>query len=415
MKSLLDFIKAFLRNNGQFVFLSLLIAKICAFAGSVLMVRILPENEFGVLTIAATVFAVFSPFSGFGSTQSLMRFGSLCDDEKAKSELSDYLFKKGFINQLLLSIVFFLFAFVYINQYSQIFLIFSFFTIRLVGVYFFYHIQSERRIHFKNRDFARMNNVVNISGLLMMLLFTYYWGLLGYLIANALAPFISLFWFQGSIKNAAPDLHQFGKKEIWSFALHASSTALLSDAFFSADILLLSFFKDENAVANYKIAILIPSNITFLALSFLQSDYPVLAKNFRSKEFLKNYIFNYYKIFIPVSAAIFISGYFLSGFIMKIFFGAEYMDNSFVFSLFLLAFCGSMLLRNLYGNLLAAVGMMKKNTLYSALSIIILSFFAFLLVPKDGLEGMAVAMSISLTLMGFFLMFSFLNYLRKLK
>ncbi|MGE8433792.1 oligosaccharide flippase family protein [Chryseobacterium joostei] len=415
MNSLKDFIRAFFANKGQHVFLSLLITKICAFSGSLFMIRILPEKDFGLLSIVASVFAIFAPFSGFGSSQSLIRFGSLSGSDDEKKELSAYLFRKGFLYHLILSAIFFLLAFFYVTHYLYIFYIFFFFTIRLIGVYFLSHIQAERRIYLKNKEFAMVNNVVNISGLLMMIVFSLFWGLYGYLIANAISPFLSLFWFKGPLPKITNLSLKFTTKEIWSFALHASITALLSDAFFSADILLLNFFKNESVVANYKVALLIPANITFLALSFMQSDYPVLAKNHRNKSFLRNYIINYYKIFIPISLLILIVGCFFSSFIIRIFFGEQYTDNSFVFSLLLGVFCGSMLLRNLYGNLLSAVGLMKMNTFFSILSLLLLAVFSYFLVPKSGVVGMAISLGATLTFVGFLMMFSFFSYLRKLK
>ncbi len=414
MKSLEDFIRAFFANKGQHVFLSLLITKICAFSGSLFMIRILPEKEFGLLSIVASFFVVFVSCSGFGSFQSLIRFGSLSNSDEEKKELAEYLLKKGFINQLILSMVFFLISFLYVSHYYYIFYIFFFFTIRLIGVYFFSHIQAERRVYLRNDEFARINNVVNISGLILMIVFSIFWGLYGYLVANAIAPFISLFWYKRSFGIKKP-LLRYTKKEIWSFAIYASLTALLSDAFFSADILLLNFFKDETAVANYKAALLIPANITFLALSFMQSDYPVLAKNHLNKSFLINYIVNYYKIFIPISLIILITGCLFNSMILKLFFGVNYLDNSLEFSILLAAFCASMLLRNLYGNMLSAVGLMKRNTFFSIFSLILLAAFSYFLVPKFGVMGMAVSLAATLTIIGFSMMFSFLAYLRKLK
>ncbi|UOU99544.1 hypothetical protein MUU74_06190 [Chryseobacterium daecheongense] len=260
-----------------------------------------------------------------------------------------------------------------------------------------------------------LNNIVNILGLLMMIIFSIFWGLYGYLLANVIAPFLSLFWYKRSLWNIKSPLLRFTKKEIWSFAIHASITALLSDAFFSVDILLLNFFKNESVVANYKVALIIPANITFLALSFMQSDYPILAKNYRNKSFLINYMINYYKIFIPISFLILVTGCFLSRTILWLFFGMQYTDNSFSFSLLLAAFCSSMLLRNLYGNMLSAVGLMKRNTFYSILSLILLVGFSYFLVPKYGAVGMAVSLSTTLTIIGVLMMFSFFAYLRTLK
>ena len=111
MKGLKEFLLQFFRNKGQHVFFSLLIAKISAFLGSLFIIRILPESEFGTISIVASVFAIFVPFSGFGSQQSLLRFGSLGDELTTKKALSKYLFIKGVGFQVLLSVLFLVISF----------------------------------------------------------------------------------------------------------------------------------------------------------------------------------------------------------------------------------------------------------------------------------------------------------------
>ena len=413
MKSLQEFLRNFFANKGQHVFLSLLIAKVSAFLGALFIIRLLPENEFGTLTIVASVFAIFAPFSGFGSQQSLLRFGSLGEGESEKKALAKYLFFKGFGYQILLSIIFLVVSFFYINRYEDIFYIFLFFTVRLIGSYFFNHIQSEFRIFGNNRQFARVNNVVNVFGLILLLTLTYFFGLKGYLFAIAATPFLALIWFKKENFQAVGDF-KFTKKELWNYGLHASGTALLSDTLFSADVLLLSFLMNENAVANYKVAILIPANITFLALTFMQTDFPILAKNFENKHFLRSYVENYYKIFIPVSVGIFFVGFLFKTEILHLFFSSKYADNSWVFIILLAGFCINMLLRNLYGNLLSAVGKMKINTVVSLLTLILLVLLSFLLVSKFEVLGMALSLSLSMLMNGLALMFSFHLYLKNL-
>lgn len=415
MKNLRNFIGDFFNNKGQHVFLSLFIAKICAFLGSLFIIRILPENEFGTISIVASVFAIFIPFSGFGSQQSLLRFGSMSEDLAEKKTLSNYLLKQGFIYQLLLSSLFLLISLFYVNKYEDIFYIFLLFTIRLVGFYFLNHIQSEFRILGNNRGFARITNIVNISGVLLLLILSYYFGLKGYLVAIAITPFIAFFWFKKEYLFSVVENFSFTKKEIWNYGLHAAGTALLSDTLFSADVLLLSFLMNETAVANYKVAILIPANITFLALTFMQSDFPILAKNYRNKNFLTSYITNYYKIFISVAVGIFLMGFIFKTEILQVFFSERYADNSWVFTILLAGFALNMLLRNLYGNLLSAVGLMKMNTSISILTLIMLVIFSFVFVKKFGIEGMAFSLSLSMLIGGFLLLFSFYLYWKDLK
>ncbi len=415
MKSLQNFISDFFKNKGQHIFLSLLIAKICAFVGSLFIIRILPESEFGTISIVASVFAIFAPFSGFGSQQSLLRFGSISDDLSEKISLSKYLLKQGLIYQLLLSGLFLGIAFFYVDKYEDIFYIFLLFGFRLIGFYFLNHIQAEFRVFGNNRGFARLTNVVNVLGVILLLLLSYFYGLKGYLIAIAFTPFLALLWFRKEQYISISETFSFEKKDLWKYGFYASGTALISDTLFSADVLMLSFLLNESAVANYKVAILIPANITFLALTFMQSDFPVLAKNYKNRDFLKDYVLNYYKIFIPLAFIIFLVGFVFKNQLLTVVFSERYADNTFSFVVLLGAFCGNMLLRNLYGNLLSAVGMMKMNTIISVLTLILLVIFSFIFVSKYGVTGMAVSLSLSMFFGGIMLAFSFYLYWKDLK
>ena len=415
MNSLYIFVSDFFKNKGHHVFLSLLIAKICGFVGSISIIRILPESEFGTVSIVASVFFIFLSFNGFGSNQSLLRYGSMLQDISEKKALSTYLLKKGFFYQLLISGLFLFVSIFFINKYEDILFIFVLFTVRLIGYFFLNHIQSEFRISGNNSAFARVSNFVNIVGVILLLILSYFFGLRGYLYAVALTPFLCFFWFKKGYFRSSFDQFNFSKKEIWNFGVYAAGTALLSDALLSADILILSFLMNETAVASYKVGLLIPLNITFLASTFMQSDYSILAKNSNNKAFLRNYIFNFYKLFIPISLIVFLTGLMFSTDVLSFFFDAKYVNSRVVFLIFLGGFSLNMLLRNLYGNLLSAVGMMRINTFISILNLILLLVFSFFLVNPFGIIGMAISLSLSMLICGILLLFSFYNYWKDLK
>lgn len=413
MKSLKDFLKSFFNNNGHYVFLSFLIAKICGFVGSLMVIRLLPENEFGVLSIVLSVFTIFLPFTGFGSGQSLMRFGSISSDENEKQKISSYFFLKGIICEIILILMFLGVSIFYLNKYEDIFQIFIFCALRLGGYYFVNHIQAFYRITGKNQTFARINNVVNIGGLVLIFVFTYFFKFYGYLIAITITPYLSLFWLRKDIysfRNFSPKNY----KEMWRYGVFTAATSLISETLFSLDILLLGFLINETAVANYRVAILIPSNITFLAISFLQSDFPILSKNYQNKRFLTSYVVNFHKIFLPICAGIFIFFFFFNEYILQFFFGKTYIENGNLLMILLIGFNVGMLTRNLYGNLLPAVGKIEINTWISIASLIVLYGVSYLLIPMYGVVGMGIAMTLTLLISGFAYMLFFLLYLRKL-
>lgn len=413
MKSLKDFLRSFLNNSGHYVFLSFLIVKICGFIGSLLIIRLLPENELGVLSIVLSVLTIFLPFTGFGSGQSLMRFGSISSDENEKLKISSYFFFKGILFEIILIILFLGASIFYFNKYEDIFLIFVFCAIRLGGYYFVNHIQAFYRITGKNQTFARINNVVNIGGLLLIFICTYFFKFYGYLIAIAITPYLVLFWLKKDIYLSRKFIPK-NYKEMWRYGAFTAATSLISETLFSLDILLLGFLMNETAVANYRVAILIPSNITFLAVSFLQSDFPILSKNYKDKKFLRSYVVNFHKIFLTICAGIFIFFFFFDEYILQFFFGKTYVENGNLLMILLIGFNIGMLTRNLYGNLLPAVGKIEINTWISVASLLILYGISSLLIPTYGVVGMGIAMTSTLLISGFSYMVFFLLYLRKL-
>ena len=412
MGGLKEFLSRFFSNKGHHVFFSFLIAKICGFLGSLVIIRLLPENEYGILSIVMSVCAIFLPFSGFGSNQIFLRYGSISEKEN-KQNLSSYLFFKGIFNEIILIVIFVGISLFYAPKYENIIIIFLFFGIRLMGFYLSNHIQNYYRISGKNDIFAKVSNAINIGGFILLLVLTYLFKFYGYLLAIALIPYLSLFWLKKEMFSAKRIVYD-NKKEIWRFGIFTAATSVISETLFSLDVMLLGFLMNENAVANYKVAILLPSNITVLAISFMQSDYPLLSKNYQNKNFLRSYIKNYYKIFIPICILILGFFYFFKDLLLKVFFGTNYSDNSNLMMILLLGFTFGMLSRNLFGNLLPAVGKIEVNTWVSILSLIILSVTAYFLVNTFGILGMGISLSLVLIWEGLAYLTFFGNYLKKL-
>lgn len=412
MGGLKEFLSRFFSNKGHHVFFSFLIAKICGFLGSLVIIRLLPENEYGILSIVMSVCAIFLPFSGFGSNQILLRYGAISEKEN-KQNLSSYLFFKGIFNEIILIVIFVGISLFYAPKYENIIIIFLFFGIRLMGFYLSNHIQTYYRISGKNDIFAKVSNAINIGGFILLLVLTYLFKFYGYLLAIALIPYLSLFWLKKEMFSAKRIVYD-NKKEIWRFGIFTAATSVISETLFSLDVMLLGFLMNENAVANYKVAILLPSNITVLAISFMQSDYPLLSKNYQNKNFLKSYIKNYYKIFIPICILILGFFYFFKDLLLKVFFGTNYSDNSNLMMILLLGFTFGMLSRNLFGNLLPAIGKIEVNTWVSILSLIILCVTAYFLVNTFGILGMGISLSLVLIWEGLAYLTFFGNYLKKL-
>ncbi|MCO5276548.1 MAG: oligosaccharide flippase family protein [Saprospiraceae bacterium] len=414
MRDLLKFFKEFIQNNGLFVFSAMLIAKFSMLLINIAAARLIPKEEFGLIALVFSVFAIFAPLTGLGSYQGLLRFGVLEKDQQSKDHLSQYVFHKGLYNHIAVFIMFLGVSYIYTLKYGDLKLIILLFGVRILGYYFQNFIESYYRINHNNKTFAWVNISINLGGLIMALIGMLFWGLLGYLIAMAIMPWISLIFFKRNILIRNNFNININKQEFWQYSVHGSMTYFLSDILFSMDFLLIGLLLTENDLAMYKTAIIIPMNLSILPLVFMQTDYPKLAQNFQNKEYLNYYIKNYYKIFIPLGFFIIIVGWLLKDDIISLIFGKQYDGNGLVFIIILFALVGNMWLRNLYGNLASAIGKAKWNTYTSIIGLTIILLLGLWLIPAYGIVGAALSMAGAFSSTGIVTAILFYKYLKNI-
>lgn len=415
MHTLINFLKEFYKNHGFLVFVSFFIQKLSAFIISLIVIRLLTKEEFGLLSIVPAVFVMFAPFTGLGLPVGLLRYGSLVKDENQKRKFISTMFRDGFYFQILLSVFFISISVLFVRKYEDIFIIFVAFAVRLFGFLIFMHQQIVFRINFQNNKFASLNIYNAAIGVILVAVACYLWGFYGYLIAIAIHPYFTLFWTDKKHFNLKEKFYSFDKREVYKFSLHASFTNFGTDLLFAADILLLSYFFTESSVAGYKVAILIPANVIFLTQSFIQSDYPKIVANSENLKFIKNYIKQYFKIFIPISVFIFLFGYFFKEQIISLFFGERYLYVSKMFSVFLITFLISMLFKVFFGNLLSAIGKMSYVTYGTIISVLVIIISSLILMPLYREMGMVYSMFIAISINSIFLFVMLAISLKKMK
>ena len=101
MRSFLLFLRDFVRNKGLMVFLSILIEKVTALVNTIFVVRLIAQEDYGLITLVASLFGVFAAFNGLGASQGLLRFGSLEKEIEDKEKLAHSIFRKGLQRQLI--------------------------------------------------------------------------------------------------------------------------------------------------------------------------------------------------------------------------------------------------------------------------------------------------------------------------
>lgn len=415
MRSFLLFLRDFVRNKGLMVFLSILIEKVTALVNTIFVVRLIAQEDYGLITLVASLFGVFAAFNGLGASQGLLRFGSLEKEIEDKEKLAHSIFLKGLQRQLILLVFFIITALLYELKYPDIWLIVLFFAVRLIGFYFYMFIKSYYRMRNENDQFSKISITINIVGLLLVLAFTYFYGMFGYLFGLAITPWISIVFFPRLLFDSARSFDlKLDMKTFWNYSFNSALTAFLSEMLFILDVFIIGLLLNELEVANYKLAIILPMNLMFIPVIFMQTDYPKLVENCRNKQYLLFYIRNYYKLFIPLSLFFITIGFFLKDWLIGFVFGEKYQHNGWIFWIILIGVGANMCFRNLYSNLLSAVGWAQKNTIVAVVSILMMTILGFIFTYSFGIVGAAIALTITFTSMGIFSAFLFSNYLKQL-
>ncbi|MGV0922254.1 oligosaccharide flippase family protein [Empedobacter tilapiae] len=415
MKDLVKFIQSFLQNNGFYVFLSFVIEKLVMLINIIFIVKMIPQDEFGRITLIASVLAFMSPWSGFGSLQVLMKFGSSEKDEEVRQNLSRILLRNGIIYQFFLCLFFLVIANFYALKFEQLEWIILLFAIRLFGSFFQSHLTINYRINGDNKKFALLNMLINCFGLLFTFILTMNYGAIGYMISLAITPFISLLFYNRKlIKNATNQLTKLNWKAMWKYGRMESLAYFASELLFSIDIAMIALFMSDKDIALYKVAIILPMNLLFIPTILFQTDFPRIIQNCENKNFLKFYIKSYYKLFIPIVFVILIGSFFLKDWLIKLFFNESYLSGNTIFFIATIAVSLAMLFRVLYLNLFSAAGLFNYSVRISIISIITLIISDAILIPFYQLNGAAIGFLLMFTISGLYAAFLFRKYLQSL-
>ena len=415
MKDLIKFLQNFLKNDGFFVFSAFMIEKLVMLVNTIFIVKMIPQDEFGRITLIASVLAFMSPWSGFGSLQVLMKFGSAEQNDVKRKELSQKLFRNGIVYQFFLCVGFIIIANLYAIKFDDLKWIILLFSIRLFGMFLQSHLTIDYRINGFNKKFALLNIFVNCLGLIFTFFLTIYFGAIGYMVSLAIAPFICLFFFSKNVlQQSINDLSEMNWKMMWKYGRMESFAYFASELLFSIDIAMIAIFMADKDIALYKVAIILPMNLLFLPTILFQTDFPRIVQNADNKAFLKFYIYNYLKLFIPLGMIILIGSYFLKDWLLTLFFNQDYLAGNSVFFIATITVVFAMLFRVLFLNLFSAVGLFNYNVRISIISIITLIIADAIFIPIYKLNGAAFGFLIMFIVSGFYAGFLFRNYLKGL-
>lgn len=310
---------------------------------------------------------------------------------------------------LLLPIVWF---FAKDNATTYLFLVILCF--RVVSLFLFSYQSVEMRIHDLNKRFAQFDLVNSLLLLAGALVLTLLFNAIGYILSLVLVPIFVFILY--AIKFGWPQWRKkisdnISLKSFWAYSVWASFSNVLTETVFIVDSILIGLLMSDTAVAEYNVAGLIPINILILPIIFMKTDFPQIAKNFKNRNFLKNYYQQFFILFLIICTAGMLIAYFLGDWILS-FFGKDYEPYS-IFIILMLGASISILFRIPLTNMISAFGKTRFNTITGFITILADIGLNLYAIPRYGLIGAAWATTSALILSGLLSLIYFFYYLKK--
>ena len=402
---MIKFLSNFFKQSGIWIASSFFVSKIAAFLLTLFMARILSKEDLGWVMYGLNYLGFFIPFVGFGSSHGALRYAAIEKENVEKQKIIAYSFSYGLIFNILLSLIMLVLAFIIFGNGNQL-LIVSLFMIRLFGVFLIDQAKSEVRGFHNNKKFGQIEIYSNILLLVSAVFSAYFFGVKGYIFSLCLSPFVVLFFHRFRISFDRTQFKNFTEKSFWKFCVTMAFTNQVSELIFLLDVFFIGIFLDNSAVAHYRIYSIIPFNLFFLAALFFQTAYPKLCENHQNNQYQLQFLFNFWKLMVPITILIFAVSYFGAEYILTLF-GNDYAKNPKVFKILIVASISVLLLRTPFGYLLASKGKSIYNLIAALISILSLLVLIKPTISNFGIEGVAWLSLVNLFFIGIFQMISY--------
>lgn len=374
------------------------LSKLVAFISSIVVVRLVSKESYAALAYADNIYSYITLVAGLGMASSVLKF-SLGDNKDKNYSFYRLSFLGGTIFQvcliLLVCIVIWFINIPFVGTKVLLYLSIPY------GVLYYWSLllQSFFRTEFCNEIYAKycfmqvlLTFIFNIIGIKIV-------GIYCVPIARAFGimvvcilygkPFVVKIWKVST--------RYLDKIEIKSFFIMGLSL-LISNVFsmimpLNETFLVNNLISDEIITANYKVANLIPSQLSFVTSSIVIYYFPILAQE-RNKIIVWEKSKKIGKYILFLIGFISMIGIIVTPIIITYIYGNQYNDAKNISILLWIVNCLNAGFRMLPMNILPALGCVKYNVAVSALSSIVHLILDYIFIVKLGIYGVVYATGI---------------------
>ncbi|MCI8565291.1 MAG: oligosaccharide flippase family protein [Lachnospiraceae bacterium] len=394
------------------------ITKFVGFFGSIFIVRILSKEDYGVLSYVENLFSYAFLLAGLGLSYAILRYEVLANTIEEKKAYHDYIVKKSFIIDVgIVAIVLLTNCFV---TYPEEFASAKYWLPIVIVILPFQDLYTNEvfviRGFFKNKLYAYVSFVTSILLIVARIIGAYKFAIGGafwsrvilYILFGILgAVYINTAFFRSSEKTL---ISREKKREIDVYAVQYMLTnglwalLMLNDTF-----MLGQLTKSSQALAEYKVASVLPGNISIFASAIGLFVSPYFTRHETEIDWIRA---NFKKVFFVtagVVGCVVLALAVLARPLVLFMYGEDYVNTVTLMRILLISAFFNSGIRFTVANIFAAMGEIKYNLVISGLGTALLLILDFITIPSYGAYGVAAANCIVYAMMGIVLLIVFLR------
>ncbi len=401
-----DFIGAFNTGKGNQVLLATLFARLANFIVNLSIIRLLTSDDYGNLSYAFTIISFILPFLGGGILPGLIRYGATRSGQLEKKYYVRFALKRGMLVSLAILLITCLLAGLLTQKLPGALPYLLVFIFQLFGLLLFRSVGAYCMLVHRNGWYARLEFTLSFLFLVGNISAAWLFGGMGYVVSLVCIPLVLgiYYWFRFNLGDRVKNINfTFNTKELFEYGFYTSLGTVLAQLLYAVDILLIgNILTDPAAVAEYRVASIIPLNLIILSLAVMTTFTVKVARNAeKNPQFVFDFYKNYLAVFIPISLAIVLFFYFGADWLVLIF-GEQYHEQGDLMRIFSIGVAGGLLMRAPLGNMLPTLGFPKINAFLSLIILGINVGGSYWMLQYYGIRGAAIVTSAMFWLSGIF-------------
>ena len=392
------------------------ITKFVAFFGSIFVVRLLSKEDYGLMSYVENIYSYALVFAALGLSNALLRYLIIAENEKKKKSYFEYIIKNSFIrNVIILLIMILVSMFVsFPENYAE-----AKKWIPVVALLLpFQDLVNDDlftlRAFFKNKLYAYASFAIStalIAGRIAGAVFAGVGGVLwSRVIINFICGSLGYYYVKKKlfVSETVEKLTPPEAKIVNSYSLQYMITNGFWALFMLNDTFLIGMLlNDPAALADYKVAYVLPGNISIFANAIGIFVAPYFTKNEKDSSWVRR---NYKKVFALnalIVGGITLLVIVLGRFLISTMYGEQYLNIVPLMQVLLVAAFMNSGLRYTTANLLSAMGEVKYNMYVSAGGVILQIVADLIFIPRFGTYAVAIANCVIYLLMAVALYITF--------